>query len=99
MYILFTSVLHDIEVVDASGIAASLEAKSTKQDTDKVKLYLWFYTIMFVVWVVGSDCLEKIMQEKLYIITQKYAFSASSQTPVNFYRSTSGVSIVKMKVM
>lgn len=40
MCVLFTSVFHDIEVVDASGIAASLEAKSTKQDTDKVKLYL-----------------------------------------------------------
>lgn len=33
--------------------------------------------------VCRFDCLGKIMQEKVNIIIQKYAFSASCQTPVN----------------
>lgn len=37
-----------------------------------------------VVWVVGFDCLEKIIQEKVHFPKWNYAFSAPCQTPVNF---------------
>lgn len=47
-------------------------------------VYEYFLQIMLVVWVVGFDFLEKIIQENVHINIWNYAFWASCQTFVNF---------------